>query len=446
MFSSTTARAAYTGNGATTSFSFPYLFYNDADLAVYRRDLTTFSETPLTLNADYTVTGKGNPGGGNVVFAIAPTANQRIVIARGQALTQGTDLVAYDSLPADTVEQTLDQLVMALQRVNERVDRALLLPITGLLANQELPEPKVTNAGFYLGIDAGGTAYELKAAITSLVGVTVSAFILTLLDDADAATARATLDAERIINNLTTDTTGAAHTDFIPFADASEGFASNKMLVSTMFTNAIANSTDTTPALATDYEVMARKLSDGSLHKMLLSELGIGKNTIGIPAGAMWARTTNGAAAGTVELATNRVMVKSYDFDATTQEHIQFQFPAPKGSAETTLTAVFVWSHAATATNFGVRWGAQLLALGDNEAQDQAFGTGVEVTDTGGTTNNLYRSPETTAITPSNSFAEGDILTLQVYRAAANGADTMTIDARLQGVILFYTTNANVDD
>ena len=71
-----------------------------------------------------------------------------------------------------------------------------------------------------------------------------------------------------------------AHNDLIAFVDASEANASNKVRVDNLLATAIAASADTTPALPADYELMARKLSDGSLHTPLLSEIGIGKHTI----------------------------------------------------------------------------------------------------------------------------------------------------------------------
>ena len=69
---------------------------------------------------------------------------------------------------------------------------------------------------------------------------------------------------------------------------------------------------------------MTRKLADGTLHKMLLSEFGIGKHTVWMPAGAMTPRTTNGPASGTFETTTHKVMIKTLDFDAATAEYAQF--------------------------------------------------------------------------------------------------------------------------
>ena len=182
-----------------------------------------------------------------------------------------------------------------------------------------------------------------------------------------------------------------------------------------------------------------------ALHAVTKQYVDNRKESIWVPGAGMITRTTNGAAAGTAETTTNKVMIKTLDFDASTIEYAQFQVNMPKSWNEGTMTAVFVWSHASTTTNFGVVWGIQGLAISDDDALDTAFGTAVTVTDTGGTTNDIYRTSETSAFTIGNSPAENDVVTFQVYRNATDGSDTMAIDARLHGVMLFYTTNAVTD-
>lgn len=172
----------------------------------------------------------------------------------------------------------------------------------------------------------------------------------------------------------------------------------------------------------------------------------IGKQSIWVPAAAMTARITNGAAIGLVETTTNKVMISTLDFDASTQEFAQFSVRMPKSWDEGTVTFVPVWSHASTTTNFGVVWGLQGVALSNDDAADAAFGTAQTSTDTGGTTNDIYQGPESSAITIGNSPAEGDLVVFQVYRDPANGSDTMAIDARLHGVLVLYTINALKDD
>jgi hypothetical protein len=193
--------------------------------------------------------------------------------------------------------------------------------------------------------------------------------------------------------------------------------------------------------------------SDTTLTRSAAGELAIegtlvkkvGKETIWIPAVAMVARTTNGAAAGTAEAATNKNMFKTLDFDAATQEFAQFRIHFPKSWNLGTVTFQPVWSHASTTTNFGVVWALQAVAHSDDDAGDVAFGTEQTSTDTGGTTDDIYIGPESSAITIAGTPAAGDIVQFQLKRNVSDGSDTMAIDARLHGIRLFFTTNASTD-
>lgn len=170
-----------------------------------------------------------------------------------------------------------------------------------------------------------------------------------------------------------------------------------------------------------------------------------GKQTIWVPASAMIPRITNGPSLGSLETSTNRVNVSTLDFDPTTQEFAQFQVAMPKSWDEGTVTFETIWYHPSTATNFGVVWSLAGVALSDGNALDTAFGTAVLVTDTGGTTNAVYDSPESSAVTIGNTPAENDYVVFQVARNPAEAGDTLAVDARLLGVKVFYTTNAGND-
>lgn len=169
----------------------------------------------------------------------------------------------------------------------------------------------------------------------------------------------------------------------------------------------------------------------------------IGPQTIWVPAGAMIARTTNGAASGTVETTTNDVMLRTLDFNAATNEYAQFNVRMPKGWNESTVTAYFVWSNASGTGN--VVWGLQGLGLSNDDVLDSAFGTAQEVTDGVTAAGDLMQSAETSAITIGGTPAEADWVVFQVYRNAASGSDTLAVDARLHGVALIYTTDTAND-
>jgi len=170
------------------------------------------------------------------------------------------------------------------------------------------------------------------------------------------------------------------------------------------------------------------------------ADLAIGNQELYFPAGSMVAQTTSGAAAGSVETTTNQVMISTLDFDAAADEFAQFSFQAPTNWDEGTITARFLWSHP-VATTYVVIWGIQATAFSDGDALDAAFGTAVTATDTGGTTDDIYISPETAAMTVGGTPAEGDYIVVRVYRDADAGGDTLDVDARLHGVMLTLTTD-----
>lgn len=171
----------------------------------------------------------------------------------------------------------------------------------------------------------------------------------------------------------------------------------------------------------------------------------LGRQTVWVPAGAMVADTTNGPASATLQPSSHGVIFPTLNFDATTAEYAQFQVRMPKGWDEGTVAFVPVWSHAATATNFGVVWKVDAVACSDDDAGDASFGTGQTSTDTGGTTNDVYMGPESAAITVGGTPAAEDLVTFRVYRVPSDGSDTMAIDARLHGVTLYYTIDAAND-
>jgi hypothetical protein len=176
--------------------------------------------------------------------------------------------------------------------------------------------------------------------------------------------------------------------------------------------------------------------------KLASTATGIGAHSIWVPASAMISRITNGPASGSVESSTNKVMQKTLNFDASTAEYAQFTIRMPKSWDESTVTAQFLWSAAATGD---VVWGLQGLARSDDDDIDTAFGTAQTVTDGVTATTDIMQSSATSAITIGGTPAEADLVVFQVYRDAASGPDTLAADARLIGLILFYTTNAGTD-
>lgn len=364
--SSSENRKDYAGDGSTDTFSFPYVFFADSDLDVYLDGVVQ------VLNSDYTISGTFANGryasGADVVFTDPPGNGEAIAIVRDIPYTQATDYAAYDSFPAETHETALDRAAVR--------DQQLLSLLAGVLrvnpAEAEIGYLPLlaSRASKYLAFDASGDPIASAAAV-STIGVTP--FIETLLDDVDAATARATLG----------------------FTTAGD----------------------------------ARWVKQG-------------QHTLWIPASAMIPRTTNGAAAGSAELAVNRINLRTLDFDQTTQEYAQFFVGMPKSWDLGTVQIEFIWTAAGGAGN--VIWQGQAVAVSDDDALDAAFGTAVDVTDTLLAANDKHRC-RTGDITPAGSPAAHDTLIFQVSRKAGDAGDTHNADAKLIGCKVIYTTNAGDD-
>ena len=170
-----------------------------------------------------------------------------------------------------------------------------------------------------------------------------------------------------------------------------------------------------------------------------------GKETIWIPAAAMYAPTTNGADAEQVETTAIRPDLKVFDFDASTKQYTQFTIAMPKSWNEGTLTYQVYWSPSTTNTGNCI-FGLQGVACADGDTIDVAYGTAIEVTDAGiGTVEDQQITSESSAMTVAGSPAAGEQSYFQLYRDAADGSDTFTGESRVLGIKLFFTTDAAND-
>jgi hypothetical protein len=169
-----------------------------------------------------------------------------------------------------------------------------------------------------------------------------------------------------------------------------------------------------------------------------------GKETIWVPAVAMYPNSTNGCAAiAQVELS-NGPEIKTLDFDKDSDEFAQFAVAFPKSWNEGTVT--FQAYFTADSTNTGtVSWGLSGVAIADNDSVNTAFGTQVAPTAKAhsGTANDLDVTAESGAVTIAGSPSTDEEVFFQISRDVS--ADSLTADAKLLGVKLFFTTDAAND-
>jgi hypothetical protein len=176
-------RKTYNGNGVTDAFATPY-FLADSDLVVYVDNVLQ------TIATDYTVAGAGVPAGGTVTFVTPPPSGSgNVVIIVDPELTQLTDWVENDRNGAEVKEIAFDKLTIIAQRLADRMNRVVQLSDTDTSTVLTLPE-LADRLSKFLAFDASG---DLVAADGGTVGVPVSTYMATLLDDADEAAALTTL-------------------------------------------------------------------------------------------------------------------------------------------------------------------------------------------------------------------------------------------------------------
>ncbi len=168
-----------------------------------------------------------------------------------------------------------------------------------------------------------------------------------------------------------------------------------------------------------------------------------GKESIWVPAVAMYPNTTNGAEAGQVELS-NGPEIKTLDFDKDSDENAQFAIAFPKSWNEGTIT--FQAFFTADSTNTGtVSWDLSGVAIADNDSCNTAFGTAVAPTAKAhsGTANDLDVTAESGAVTIAGSPSTDEQVFFQIARDVSE--DSLTADAKLLGVKIFFTTDAAND-
>ncbi|HUT61169.1 MAG TPA: hypothetical protein VNA25_25250, partial [Phycisphaerae bacterium] len=201
----TTVQKAYTGNGSTFEFAIDFQFWETDEIEVYLRTITTGVEALQLEGTNYTVTG-GQGTTGTVDFTIgtvAPPSTVEVHIRRNTVRDQQKDLTPLTKFPSAAAEEALDRAAMAAQEENaDRTQRFLKIPVTDIPVDPATaPDMTLPNTvtrsvsgagGGVLGFNAEGEPIVTTAGLDTAL---TTAFTLTLLDDADADEALATLGA-----------------------------------------------------------------------------------------------------------------------------------------------------------------------------------------------------------------------------------------------------------
>jgi len=184
--------------------------------------------------------------------------------------------------------------------------------------------------------------------------------------------------------------------------------------------------------------------TDGDPYDLTFTNDAIGKQSIWVPAAAMYPTQTDGCAgiAGLDSGGNTGPDLYTLDFDASATEHAQFSVAFPSYWDESVaLTFKVYWTSEATDTD-GVSWALKAVALADSDSLNTAFGTAVQVTDDAiSAAKDLYITGESGSLTVAGSPAAGELVYFDIARDHDEGNDDMAEDAKLIGIKIFYTVD-----
>ena len=138
MISNETAKHIFSGDGSSTQFPIPFDFFQNAAGVFDKNNQITViltdsagTETTLTEDTDYEVetlppAGLGSSGYcGYVTLSTAPAVGEKLTVMRDVPLVQELDLEDGQQTSAPQLEAALDKIVMTLQQLNEKLQRAI---------------------------------------------------------------------------------------------------------------------------------------------------------------------------------------------------------------------------------------------------------------------------------------------------------------------------------
>jgi hypothetical protein len=163
----------YSGNGSTVAFPFTFKVFTTAQVVVTRT--VAGVETVLALTTNYTVSlnadQNANPGG-TVTMLTAPPVGHSITITSNVANLQPVALANLGGFYPEILNDGLDRATIQIQQLDERVDRALVVPVSSSGVSTQLPVPS-SNA--LIGWNGSGTALQNYSSVP--IGGTIYQYV-----------------------------------------------------------------------------------------------------------------------------------------------------------------------------------------------------------------------------------------------------------------------------
>lgn len=207
MISNERVKHIFSGNGSSKKFQIPFDFFQNAAGVFDKNNQITViltnsagTETTLTEDTDYEVethdpSDSGSSGySGYVTLNTAPAVGEKLTIMRDVPLVQELDLEAGQEIGPVELEAALDKVVMTLQQLNEKLQRAICY-------NPSTTDNQVDAAAYIANLQALFT--DGAAAVSAATATAVSA-CEGYASTASTKAAQATAAFEDTVNRMVT--------------------------------------------------------------------------------------------------------------------------------------------------------------------------------------------------------------------------------------------------
>ena len=238
--SSTTTKVSYSGDNSTTVFAYTFKIFDDDDITVILRTDATGSEAVQTKTTNYSVSGVGETGGGNITFVSPPASGITVVLLRETAQTQTTDYTPNDPFPASSHENALDKMTLIVQDQQEEINRALKLSRTNTMISTEFEVGATTRANKILAFDDSG-----ELAVTQEIGT---------FQGSDATTTTSNYNQRDIVKSTTA---GQLNNVYICVLDSPSGTLLTNTTYWQLLVDAVSAATSATNAAASAADAAA---------------------------------------------------------------------------------------------------------------------------------------------------------------------------------------------
>ena len=195
-----------------------------------------------------------------------------------------------------------------------------------------------------------------------------------------------------------------------------------------------------------DNTIIDINIKDGSITNSKLEDSVLGKHSIYMPAGAMLPTKTNGASSKTTHLASNIKSISTLDFSGSADKKAQFSIAMPKSWNAGALQFQVYWLCGHSTITNGVVFKMSACSIGNDDSFTAAFGAETSLTDKATSTSNDLIISDVSGDLIVKDAAAGKLAFFQIYRDVSEASDTISVDAKLIGVNITYTTIKATDN